>query len=288
MNNNAKIIDGHAVSKLIYNDIDIKIKMLAKKNIIPGLAVIVVGNDPASKIYVKNKIIACQKYGIFSMKQEFSEDITENELLNFIEKLNINLKIHGILVQLPLPKHINSKKIIEAINPKKDVDGFSPSNIGRLVTNDPLFIPCTPYGILKILENQNIDFKSLEIVVIGTSNIVGKPIAMLMLNKGATVTLCNSKTKNLSLHTKNADIVIVATGKINTINGSMIKQGAIVVDVGINRNKEGKICGDVEFTSASQIASAITPVPGGVGPMTIAMLIYNTVRSAEIQQNLNN
>lgn len=280
---NTRIINGIDLSKIIYEDINERVKYLNSKNIIPGLAVIIVGNNPASEVYVRNKIKACEKNNIFSIKKQYPNNISEEELLTVIKQLNIDDKIHGILVQLPLPSHIDSTKIIEAISLKKDVDGFSFLNIGRLIAGKPLFIPCTPYGILKILESQNIEFKSLEVVVIGTSNIVGKPIAMLLLNKGATVTLCNSKTKDLSLHTKNADIVIVATGKINTIDGSMIKPGAIIIDVGINRDSQGKLCGDVNFKSIHNIASAITPVPGGVGPMTIAMLITNTIEAAEKQ-----
>ncbi|AFZ82762.1 bifunctional methylenetetrahydrofolate dehydrogenase/methenyltetrahydrofolate cyclohydrolase FolD [Candidatus Kinetoplastidibacterium crithidiae] len=278
---NTKIIDGLKLSKEIRSNLKIRVDNLCSKNIVPGLAVILVGDNSASQVYVRNKIKACENTGILSIEKKYPENVNETELLKTIEELNKNSKIHGILVQLPLPSHINTYKVIKTIDPKKDVDGFHVINAGLLMIGKPMFLPCTPYGIMKLLESEKINIKGSETVVIGASNIVGKPIAMMLLQKGATVTICNSKTKDLSSHTKKADILIVATGKPNIVEGSMIKTGAILIDVGINRNENNKICGDINFDSTIGIASAITPVPGGVGPMTIAMLLTNTVEAAE-------
>lgn len=276
-----KIIDGLALSKQIYDDLENRIKKLKNVGITPGLAVILVGESNASQIYVRNKVKACERIGIISRQENYQDNITEIELLNHIYRLNKDKKINGILVQLPLPKHIDTHKVIEAIDHNKDVDGFNVVNAGLLMTGNPLFCPCTPYGIMRILKNENINIRGSEAVIVGASNIVGKPIAMLMLQAGATVTICNSKTKDLELHTKRADILIVAVGKPRMINGSMIKPGSILIDVGINRDLENKICGDIDLHSVKNIAGSVTPVPGGVGPMTIAMLLTNTVESAE-------
>ncbi|MBW0454400.1 MAG: bifunctional methylenetetrahydrofolate dehydrogenase/methenyltetrahydrofolate cyclohydrolase FolD [Candidatus Kinetoplastibacterium crithidii] len=278
---NTKIIDGLKLSKEIRSNLKIRVDNLRSKNIIPGLAVILVGDNPASQVYVKNKIKACENTGILSIEKKYPEKINEDDLLKTIEELNENSKIHGILVQLPLPSHINTYKVIKTIDPKKDVDGFHVINAGLLMIGKPMFLPCTPYGIMKLLESEKVNIKGSEAVVIGASNIVGKPIAMMLLQAGATVTICNSKTRDLSSYTKKADILIVATGKPNIVEGSMIKKGAVLIDVGINRNEDNKICGDINFNSTIGIASAITPVPGGVGPMTIAMLLTNTVEAAE-------
>ncbi|AGF48300.1 methylenetetrahydrofolate dehydrogenase (NADP+) [Candidatus Kinetoplastibacterium oncopeltii TCC290E] len=276
-----KIIDGLALSKQIYDDLEKRIKKLKNIGITPGLAVILVGESSASQIYVRNKVKACEKIGIISRQENYQDNISESELLKHIYRLNKDNKINGILIQLPLPKHIDTHKVIEAIDHNKDVDGFNVLNAGLLMTGNPLFCPCTPYGIMKIINNENINIRGANAVIVGASNIVGKPIAMLLLQAGATVTICNSKTKDLESHTRKADILIVAVGKPKMINGSMIKPGSILIDVGINRSSENKICGDIDFTSVKSIAGSITPVPGGVGPMTIAMLLTNTVESAE-------
>lgn len=278
---NARLIDGKKLSNQIKEDISVQVQQLRNKNITPGLAVVLVGSDPASQVYVNNKAAACEAVGIYSQVIELSKDITQDQLLKTINDLNQNDKIHGILVQLPLPKHLDSSLVIQAISPHKDVDGFHISNVGLLTTGTPLFKPCTPYGIMKMLESENVSLWGAEVVIVGASNIVGKPMAMLMLAQGATITICNSKTKDLKSHTKRADILVVATGKPNMVTGDMVKPGAVVIDVGINRNSDGKLCGDVEFESASKVAGAITPVPGGVGPMTIAMLLCNTLQAAQ-------
>jgi methylenetetrahydrofolate dehydrogenase (NADP+)/methenyltetrahydrofolate cyclohydrolase len=232
-------------------------------------------------VYVRNKFAACEKAGLHSVLEQYPADLTEDALLSRIKTLNADHSIHGILVQLPLPKHIDAHRVIEAIAAEKDVDGFHVSNAGLLMTGTPLFTPCTPYGVMKILESEQISLRGAVAVVVGASNIVGKPMAMLLQAAGATVTICNSKTRDLAWHTRHADIVVVATGKPGMVTGDMIKPGAIVIDVGINRTADGKLCGDVDYASASQVAGAITPVPGGVGPMTIAMLLVNTIEAAE-------
>jgi len=277
----ARIIDGKALSDSIKADVAQRVEALRGRGIVPGLAVVLVGGDPASQVYVRNKAAACEKAGLHSQVIRLDADITQQQLLDVVQQLNQDPAIHGILVQLPLPKHLDSAQVIEAIAADKDVDGFHVSNAGLLMTGRPLFQPCTPYGIMKMLESEGVDLWGAEAVVVGASNIVGKPMAMLMLAKGATVTLCNSKTRDLGAQTRRADVLVVATGKPDMITGDMIKPGAVVIDVGINRKADGKLTGDVEFASASKVAGAITPVPGGVGPMTIAMLLVNTIEAAE-------
>ncbi|AKP90957.1 bifunctional methylenetetrahydrofolate dehydrogenase/methenyltetrahydrofolate cyclohydrolase FolD [Achromobacter ruhlandii] len=277
----ARIIDGAALSQRIREEVAQRVATLAAKGTRPGLAVVLVGEDPASQVYVRNKVAACEKAGLHSVKEQYPADMTEAELLARIDKLNRDPSIHGILVQLPLPKHMDAHKVIEAIAAEKDVDGFHVSNAGLLMTGQPLFRPCTPYGVMKMLESEGVALRGAEAVIVGASNIVGKPMAMLLLAAGATITICNSKTRDLAAQTRRADVLVVATGKPGMIDGSMIKPGAVVIDVGINRGADGKLCGDVDFASASQVAGAITPVPGGVGPMTIAMLLVNTVEAAE-------
>lgn len=247
----------------------------------PGLAVVLVGEDPASQVYVRNKVAACEKAGFKSVMHRLPENTPQNTLVNLVQQLNADHTVHGILVQLPLPQHLDSHAIIESISAEKDVDGFHISNAGLLMTGKPLFRPCTPYGVMKMLELTGIDLRGAEAVVVGASNIVGKPQAMLLLQQGATVTVCNSKTKNLKSHCLRADVLVVAVGRPNVITGDMIKPGAVVIDVGINRLPDGKLCGDVDFDAASQVAGWITPVPGGVGPMTITMLLQNTIEAVE-------
>ncbi|NYT60925.1 bifunctional methylenetetrahydrofolate dehydrogenase/methenyltetrahydrofolate cyclohydrolase FolD [Alcaligenaceae bacterium] len=277
----AKLIDGKALSDSVKAEVAERVLALKKRGIVPGLAVVLVGSDPASQVYVRNKAAACEKAGLHSRVIRLAADITEPELLNTVHELNNDDAVHGILVQLPLPAHMNANKVIEAIAASKDVDGFHISNAGLLMTGQPLFRPCTPYGVMKMLESENIVLRGAEAVVVGASNIVGKPMAMLLLAAGATVTLCNSKTRDLGAQTRRADVLVVATGKPKMIDGDMIKPGAVVIDVGINRGADGKLVGDVDFQSAQAVAGAITPVPGGVGPMTIAMLLVNTLEAAE-------
>lgn len=277
----ARIIDGAALSQRIREEVAQRVAALADKGTRPGLAVVLVGADPASQVYVRNKVAACEKAGLHSVKEQYPAEMTEAELLARIEVLNQDPSIHGILVQLPLPKHMDAHKVIEAIAAEKDVDGFHVSNAGLLMTGQPLFRPCTPYGVMKMLEAEGVALRGAEAVIVGASNIVGKPMAMLLLQAGATITICNSKTRDLAAQTRRADVLVVATGKPGMIDGSMIKPGAVVIDVGINRGADGKLCGDVDFASAKEVAGAITPVPGGVGPMTIAMLLVNTVEAAE-------
>ncbi|MBC2769376.1 bifunctional methylenetetrahydrofolate dehydrogenase/methenyltetrahydrofolate cyclohydrolase FolD [Pusillimonas minor] len=277
----ARIIDGKALSNTIKEDVAQRVTALKEKGLTPGLAVVLVGEDPASSVYVRNKAAACEKAGLHSEVIRLKADITETALLDVVLDLNANPRIHGILVQLPLPAHLDAAKVIETIAAEKDVDGFHISNAGLLMTGQPLFRPCTPYGIMKLLESQDVALRGAEAVVVGASNIVGKPMAMLLLAAGATVTICNSKTRDLPAQTRRADVLVVATGRPEMITGDMVKPGAVVIDVGINRLPDGRLTGDVEFASASQVASAITPVPGGVGPMTIAMLLVNTLEAAE-------
>jgi len=281
----AKLINGVELSKTIRSKVSLKTQELKNKGITPGLAVIIVGENPASQVYVRNKVKACEEVGFFSSLDKYSADISESELLDHIEKLNSNPKIHGILVQLPLPEHINSTRVIEAIDPRKDVDGFHISSAGALVKGIPGFWPCTPFGCIKMLESINYDLKGKHAVVIGRSHIVGKPMALMLLDKNATVTICHSSTVNLKEITLQADVIVAAVGKINILTKDMVKPGAVVIDVGMNRDHQGKLCGDVDFEGVSEIASYITPVPGGVGPMTITMLLQNTLDSAE--KNLN-
>ncbi|HXE18253.1 bifunctional methylenetetrahydrofolate dehydrogenase/methenyltetrahydrofolate cyclohydrolase FolD [Castellaniella sp. UC4442_H9] len=277
----AHIIDGKILSAKVRTEIAERVQRLKSRNITPGLVVVLVGEDPASQIYVRNKAAACEAAGMLSRIIPMGTDTAEDELLDVIDALNNDPAIHGILVQLPLPGHIDTGSVIEAISPDKDVDGFHVSNAGLLMTGRPRFRPCTPYGIMKMLESEGVALRGAEAVIVGASNIVGKPMAMLLLAAGATVTLCNSKTRDLGAQTRRADVLVVATGKPGIVTGDMVKPGAVVIDVGINRLASGKLVGDVDFPSAAKVASAITPVPGGVGPMTIAMLLMNTLEAAE-------
>lgn len=274
------LINGNLISKTILGQIDEEVAQLKERGITPGLAVIIVGQDPASQVYVGKKEKACQAHGIYSERYDLPETISEADLLNQIDQLNEKSDIHGILVQLPLPKHISEKKVLERIRPEKDVDGFHPVNAGKLVVGEDAFIPCTPHGIIQMLDAQGIDIAGKHAVVVGRSNIVGKPVATLLLQRNATVTICHSKTKDLKAVTQLADILVAAVGKPNFITADMVKPGAVVIDVGINR-LEGKLVGDVDFEAVKEVAGAITPVPGGVGPMTITMLLYNTVKAAK-------
>jgi methylenetetrahydrofolate dehydrogenase (NADP+)/methenyltetrahydrofolate cyclohydrolase len=283
----ARIIDGTALSQRIRSQVAQRVEALGTKGVRPGLGVVLVGNHPASQVYVRNKVAACERAGLYSIEEHYPADLPQAQLLARIDALNRNPSIHGILVQLPLPSHIDAHKVIEAIAPDKDVDGFHVSNAGLLMTGQPLFRPCTPYGVLKILESEQVPLRGAEAVIVGASNIVGKPMALLLLAAGATITVCNSKTRDLGAHTRRADVLVVAAGRPNIIDGSMIKPGAVVIDVGIHRDDSGKLCGDVDFTSAKEVAGALTPVPGGVGPMTIAMLMVNTVEAAERSARLN-
>jgi len=277
----AQIIDGKAIAMQVRAEWKMRADSLIARGTTPGMAVIIVGNDPASKVYVANKVKACAELGLYSIHVELPADTTEAALLAEVEKLNNDPKIHGILVQLPLPKHLDSHTVIEAINPDKDVDGFHQMNVGALVTGETPFPSCTPYGVMVMLEKTGISIEGKHAVVVGRSNIVGKPMALLLLHKNATVTICTSKTVDLAKHTLDADILVAAVGRPNFITGDMVKPGAVVIDVGINRNADGKLCGDVDFASVKEVAGYITPVPGGVGPMTITMLVANTVRAAE-------
>jgi methylenetetrahydrofolate dehydrogenase (NADP+)/methenyltetrahydrofolate cyclohydrolase len=277
----AQIIDGKAIAAKIRAEITAEVATLAAQGVTPGLAVVLVGEDPASRVYVSMKEKACQDVGIFSDEYKLPAETSEADLLALIDKLNNDRKIHGILVQLPLPKHINTEKVLEAISPDKDADGFHPYNVGRLVIGKPLFQPCTPYGVMVMLKETGVDLAGKEVVVVGRSNIVGKPVAFMCLQQNATVTLCHSKTRDLAAKVGMADVLIAAVGVPEMIKGSWIKEGAVVIDVGVNRVGEKKLVGDVEYAAAAERASAITPVPGGVGPMTITMLLYNTVESAK-------
>ncbi|MCC8169371.1 MAG: bifunctional methylenetetrahydrofolate dehydrogenase/methenyltetrahydrofolate cyclohydrolase FolD [Oscillospiraceae bacterium] len=274
------MLKGKEVSARIKSELKEKVEELKKEGINPGLAVIIVGEDPASQVYVRNKEIACEACGIYSEKYALPEETTQEELLSLIDTLNKKSSISGILVQLPVPKHIDEETIINAIDPKKDVDAFHPINVGKIMVGNYDFVPCTPAGVMELIKESGIDVSGKECVVVGRSNIVGKPQAMLLLHQNGTVTICHSRTKNLAEKTRNADILVAAVGIPNFIKGDMIKEGAVVIDVGINRMENGKLCGDVEFETAEKVADAITPVPGGVGPMTIAMLMRNTVKAA--------
>ncbi len=277
----AQIIDGKAIAQQVRAEWKIRADALKARGITPGMAVIIVGNDPASKVYVANKVKACAELGLYSIHKELPADVTAEQLLHEVELLNNDPAIHGILVQLPLPKHLDANQVIEAINPDKDVDGFHQKNVGALVTGETPFPSCTPYGVMVLLEKTGISIEGKHAVIIGRSNIVGKPMALLLLHKNATVTICTSKTVDLAKHTRDADILVAAVGRANFVTGDMVKPGAVVIDVGINRNAEGKLVGDVDFNSVKEVAGYITPVPGGVGPMTITMLVANTVRAAE-------
>ena len=276
----AQIIEGKKISAQIKEELRLKTLELKEKGIVPGLAVVLVGDDPASKTYVRNKTMSCEQLGFYSEQYVLPETASQTELLSLIDALNTNKKIHGILVQLPLPKHLDKQAVIERILPEKDVDAFHPVNVGKIMTGDFDFLPCTPAGVMELVERNGIDVAGKHCVVIGRSDIVGKPQAMLMLHKNATVTICHSKTSNLSAITRQADILVAAVGRAGFVKADMVKSGAVVIDVGINRNAEGKLCGDVDFDEVRPIASLITPVPGGVGPMTIAMLMKNTMTAA--------
>lgn len=276
----AKLIDGKAISIQIKEELRIKTDQLKAKGVVPGLAVILVGDDPASQTYVRSKTKSCEQLGYYSEQHILPASTTQQELLSLIDALNVNKKIHGILVQLPLPKHLDKNELINRILPEKDVDAFHPINVGKIMGGDFDFLPCTPAGVMELLERSNIEIAGKHCVIIGRSDIVGKPQAMLMLHKNATVTICHSKTKNLPEITRQADILVSAVGKAGMLTSDMVSEGTVVIDVGINRNAEGKLCGDVSFDEVSKVASYITPVPGGVGPMTIAMLMKNTMTAA--------
>ncbi|KRF49668.1 MULTISPECIES: bifunctional methylenetetrahydrofolate dehydrogenase/methenyltetrahydrofolate cyclohydrolase FolD [Peribacillus] len=277
----AQIINGKEIAESVRQEISKEVQQLREKNVVPGLAVILVGDNQASQTYVRHKQKACEDLGMHSVLIKKPADLSQEELIQSIAELNQDDSIHGILVQLPLPGHIQEKAIIEAISPEKDVDGFHPINIGRMMTGQDAFLPCTPYGVMVMLEYIDYDLEGKHVVIVGRSNIVGKPAGQLFLNANATVTYCHSRTKDLAYYTKQADVVVAAVGKRDTITSDHIKEGAIVIDVGMNRNDEGKLCGDVAFDEVKNKASYITPVPKGVGPMTITMLMKNTVKSAQ-------
>ena len=277
----AAIIDGKAIAGELRAELAIRVGRLADAGVVPGLAVIIVGNDPASAIYVRNKARASGEIGIRSEVHALDAATPQATLAAFVRRLNEDPAVHGILVQLPLPRPIDARAVIEAIAPEKDVDGFHYFNVGSLVTGDPAFYPCTPWGVMKMLEHEEVPVQGAHAVVVGRSTIVGKPMALLLLNAGATVTICHSKTRDLGAMTRQGDILVAAVGHARLIRGDMVKPGAVVIDVGINRQADGKLSGDVDFEAAREVASRITPVPGGVGPMTIAMLLANTVKSAE-------
>jgi methylenetetrahydrofolate dehydrogenase (NADP+) / methenyltetrahydrofolate cyclohydrolase len=277
----AQLINGTALSQQIRAEVAQRAAALATRGIKPGLAVVLVGEDPASAVYVRNKVKACQDHGLHSVLEKYDASLSEADLLARIAALNADPAIHGILVQMPLPRHINPQRVIEAISTAKDVDGYSVQSAGDLMAGLPGFRPCTPYGCMKLIESTGVSLKGKHAVVIGRSNTVGKPMALLLLQANATVTVCHSATPDIGLHTRQADVVVAAVGRRNTLTADMVKPGAIVIDVGINRNDEGKLCGDVDFAAVSQVAGWITPVPGGVGPMTITMLLVNTLEAAE-------
>jgi len=277
----AQLIDGVALSRQLRADVAAQTQALKARGVTPGLAVILVGEDPASQVYVRNKVKACEDTGMHSVLERYDATMSEADLLARVEALNNDPTIHGILVQLPLPAHIDAHKVIEAISPAKDVDGFHVASAGALMVGQPGFWPCTPYGCMKMLESIGYDLRGKHAVVIGRSNIVGKPMAMMLLQQDATVTVCHSRTPDLKAQTLQADVIVAAVGKRNVLTADMVKPGAVVLDVGMNRNDEGKLCGDVDFDGVRQVAGWITPVPGGVGPMTITMLMVNTLESAE-------
>lgn len=279
----AQIIDGKKVSAEVKARVAAEVAALKEKGVTPGLAVIIVGDDSASQVYVRNKEKACAETGMYSEKYALPAETTQEELLNLVKELNGKKEISGILCQLPLPSHLNSDIVINAIDPIKDVDAFHPVNVGKIMIGDYAFLPCTPAGVMELIKSAGVDPEGKNCVVVGRSNIVGKPMAMLLLHKNATVTICHSKTVNLAEITKQADILVAAVGRAKFITGDMIKPGAVIIDVGMNRDENGKLCGDVDFESAEKTAGAITPVPGGVGPMTIAMLMENTLTAAKIQ-----
>lgn len=283
-----QLIDGKSLSQKVQDHVQSEVEILKHdKNIVPGLAVVIVGDDPASHAYVSMKEKACKKVGFYSIAHKMPSSITQEEIINIIEMMNKNPHIHGILVQLPLPDHIDTTKILEVIDPKKDVDGFHAYNVGRMVTNLDSYVACTPLGVMKMFEEYSIDLEGKDVVVVGASNIVGKPMASLLINANATVTVTHIYTKDLAAHTRRADIVIVGVGVPNLITEEMVKEGAIVIDIGINRLEDGSLVGDVDFPKVSPKCSYITPVPGGVGPMTIAMLLANTLKAAQAYGEVN-
>ncbi len=277
----AQLIDGNALSRQLRADVAQRAAALKARGVTPGLAVVLVGDNPASQVYVRNKVKACEDSGLHSVLEKYDADMTEAALLARVDALNNDPTIHGILVQLPLPKHIDAQKVIEAISPAKDVDGFHIASAGALMTGMPGFWPCTPYGCMKMLESIGYSLKGKHAVVIGRSNIVGKPMALMLLGQNATVTICHSATQDLKAQTLQADVIVAAVGKRNVLTADMVKPGGVVIDVGMNRNNEGKLCGDVDFDGVKEVAGWITPVPGGVGPMTITMLLVNTIEAAE-------
>ena len=277
----AQTIDGNALSRQLRADVQNRTAALRARGTTPGLAVVLVGDNPASQVYVRNKVKACEDAGLHSVLEKYDAALSEADLLARVEALNNDPAIHGILVQLPLPAHIDAQKVIEAISPAKDVDGFHIASAGALMTGMPGFWPCTPYGCMKMLESIGFDLRGKHAVVIGRSNIVGKPMALMLLAKNATVTVCHSATPDLKAHTLLADVVVAAVGKRNVLTADMVKPGAVVLDVGMNRDADGKLCGDVDFDGVKKVASHLTPVPGGVGPMTITMLLVNTLEAAE-------
>ena len=282
----AKLIDGKVISAAVKAEVAAETEELKKQGITPGLAVIIVGEDPASKVYVANKEKACQQMGFASFKYALPAETTQEELLELVKKLNEDPAVHGILCQLPLPRHLDEESVINTIVPEKDVDAFHPHNVGKIMIGNYDFLPCTPAGVMEMLKYENIDVNGKECVVIGRSNIVGKPMAMLLLHKNGTVTICHSRTKDLAEVCRRADILVAAVGRANFVTADMVKEGAVVIDVGINRLENGKLCGDVNFAEVEPKASYITPVPGGVGPMTIATLMKNTLTAAKKQNNL--
>jgi len=274
-------IDGKAIAADIAAENALRAARLRDAGVVPGLAVVIVGDDPASRVYVRNKALACEKAGLNSWVHALPANTPQERLIGFVRSLNADPTVHGILVQLPLPRPLDSRAVIEAIDPAKDVDGFHYHNVGALVVGEPAFYPCTPWGVMKMLEHEGIAVEGRHAVIVGRSTIVGKPMAMMLMNAGATVTVCHSKTRDLAAVTRQADILVAAVGRARMIGGDMVKPGAVVIDVGINRLPDGKLCGDVDYASVAKVASRITPVPGGVGPMTIAMVVANTVRGAE-------
>ena len=282
-----KLIDGKHISALVRQAVAKEVMQLKSQGITPGMAVVIVGDDPASRIYVNNKKKACAEVGIYSEEYALPADTTQEALIALVQELNSRSDIHGILVQSPLPKGLDEKAVVETIDPRKDVDAFHAVNVGKIMIGDFHFLPCTPAGIIELLDRSGIEIEGKRCVVVGRSNIVGKPMAMLLLHRNGTVTICHSRTKQLAEICREADILVAAVGKANFITADMVKPGAVVIDVGMNRNENGKLCGDVDFTAVQEIASYITPVPGGVGPMTIAMLMKNAVSAAKIQNGLS-
>lgn len=281
-----EIIDGKLISKSVKDKIAAEVKVLKKSGVTPGLAVIIVGENPASQIYVRNKQRACEEVGFESFKYELPENTTQDELLELVKKLNDDDRVNGILCQLPLPEHIDESTVINNISPKKDVDAFHPENVGRIMIGDYSFLPCTPAGVMELIASTGTDISGKECVVVGRSNIVGKPMAMLLLHKSGTVTVCHSKTQDLKSECQRADILVAAVGVPKLITGDMVKEGSVLIDVGMNRDENGNLCGDIDFDSCKDKASHITPVPGGVGPMTIAMLMANTLTAAKEQNGV--